>query len=524
MLKPLPTKNEDLRIAELRSFNILDTEEDSTYDSLTKLASEICGTPICLISLVDQKRQWFKSHHGLAASETPREYAFCAHAIHEQDIFLVQDATKDERFLDNPLVTHDPKVVFYAGIPLRTKEGHALGTFCVIDHQPRQLTKLQLNALQVLADQVMVQFYLRRELESKILFEKIISKLSMHIPGMVYQYRLYPDGRSSFPLVSEAINTIYGVTPEQARNNANAIFKNIHPDDVKPLKKSVDESASQLTEWKQECRYLHPTKGLRWLKGNAKPEKLSDESVLWHGFITDITELKEQEHRLQYKAKMSSLGEMSAGLAHEINNPLAIIMGKIAYIEKILEKNNKEQIVAELKKIEATTDRIAKIVRGLKAFSRDAEPLPMQEVQLKTIFEDCLELCRERFAFHQIDLQIEWPDDSIVLWCKSIQISQVLINLLSNAIDAVLEPAVKEKWVKLIGKRENNKIVIAVIDSGHGISKDIQDKIMQPFFTTKNVGKGTGLGLSISHGLIEEHGGRIYLDTSSLYTKFVVEI
>lgn len=159
-----PDAPEELsRLEELTSYSILDTLPDSDYDNITAIASEICNTPISLISLINTERQWFKSHHGLEISETPKEYSFCAHAIREPDrLFVVPDARRDNRFLDNPLVTGDPYIVFYAGVPLVTENGLPLGTLCVIDKRPRRLTESQKKSLQALSNQVMKLLELRR--------------------------------------------------------------------------------------------------------------------------------------------------------------------------------------------------------------------------------------------------------------------------------------------------------------------------------------------------------------------------
>ncbi|WP_246474080.1 sensor histidine kinase [Arenibacter arenosicollis] len=157
------------------SYSILDTLPESDYDNLTTIAAEICGTPISLISLIDDKRQWFKSHHGLDATETPKEYAFCGHAINTpNDVFIVQDARMDERFHDNPIVTDDPHVIFYAGVPLVTEAGLPLGTLCVIDHKPNLLSQSQIRSLTALSKQVMNLLELRR---NKILLEQAITEL-----------------------------------------------------------------------------------------------------------------------------------------------------------------------------------------------------------------------------------------------------------------------------------------------------------------------------------------------------------
>ena len=156
MIPPKPFPLEKERLAELKSYSILDTLPEEDYDNLTAIAAEICNTEISLISLLDDKRQWFKSHHNLDVSETPKEYAFCAHAINDpKNVFIVQDARNDERFYDNPLVTGEPHVIFYAGVPLLSPKGLPLGTLCVIDHKPKLLSNSQINSLQALSKQVM---------------------------------------------------------------------------------------------------------------------------------------------------------------------------------------------------------------------------------------------------------------------------------------------------------------------------------------------------------------------------------
>ena len=161
MLSPKP-KNEKQRLKVLWQYDVLDTVPEEVFDDLTDLAAHICEAPIALISLIDEDRQWFKSKIGVTISETSRDISFCAHAILNNDLLIIPDATQDERFKNNPLVTSDPKIRFYAGAPLLTPDGHALGTLCVMDNMPRTLRSEQQQALRVLARHVVTQLELRR--------------------------------------------------------------------------------------------------------------------------------------------------------------------------------------------------------------------------------------------------------------------------------------------------------------------------------------------------------------------------
>src|SRR5215472_6126274 len=156
--------SEKARLQALRKYKILDTEPEKAFDDLTILASHICETPVALITLIDSDRQWFKSKVGVSVGETPREISFCAIAIRQENLFIVPDATKDPRFSSNPFVVSDPKIRFYAGAPFTSSDGHPLGTLCVVDIVPRQLTPSQENALLALSRQVQAQFELRKNL------------------------------------------------------------------------------------------------------------------------------------------------------------------------------------------------------------------------------------------------------------------------------------------------------------------------------------------------------------------------
>ena len=152
MQPPATPQDEHTRLETLRSLKLLDTSPSERFDRLTRIARRMFGVPVSLVSLVDDNRQWFKSRQGLDATETPRDISFCGHAILGEDIFIVPDATKDNRFVDNPLVTDDPNIRFYAGVPLRVSNGSKIGTLCIIDEQPREFSEEDLELLRDLAE------------------------------------------------------------------------------------------------------------------------------------------------------------------------------------------------------------------------------------------------------------------------------------------------------------------------------------------------------------------------------------
>ena len=187
--------NEAKRLENLKSYHILDKLPEEEYDAITKIASVICNTPIALISIIDESRQWFKSKHGLNATETPREFSFCAHSILQPDeLFIINDARKDKRFFDSSLITSDPNVFFYAGAPLNSSEGYSLGTLCVIDNEPKKLNNTQKESLSLLAKQVVTLLELRKK--NRELAESNKQNLKLNEQLNDFAYRLTHDLKS----------------------------------------------------------------------------------------------------------------------------------------------------------------------------------------------------------------------------------------------------------------------------------------------------------------------------------------
>lgn len=259
-------------------------------------------------------------------------------------------------------------------------------------------------------------------------------------------------------------------------------------------------------------------------------DQFKDDDFWFIGINWDITQeveakyiIKSHEAKIATSSRLSSLGEMAGGVAHEINNPLAIIHGIAESLKKRMATNNAspELILQGLTKIEETSQRIVNIIKGLRTFSRNAEKDPLVPVSLKDIVQDTLNLISEKFRLSSIELRIDVPDDCYVLG-RTAQLGQVVINLMSNSFDAV--EGLKEKWISLKISEVKNMVKIQMMDSGRGISDEVQEKMMQPFFTTKELGKGTGLGLSIVRGIIEDHHGKFWYENKSSHTCFIIEL
>ena len=408
--------DELLRLASLKSLEILDTPIDEQYDAIVAEAANFCKAPIALISLVDENRQWFKAKFGLINRETPRDIAFCAHAILSPEPYIIPDAYMDERFHDNPLVIGEPHIRFYMGFPLLTSANQTIGTLCVIDTKPRHPTPIELIHMTALARQVVLQI-----------------------------------------------------------------------------------------EWDS---YIQVSGRLR--------NRIANQEFL----------IQEQKRQISFSSKMAEMGEMSGTIIHELNNPLSIILGRTQILLSRCEDGTADLELAKntAKTIEGMVHRMLKIISSFKSMARDDWSDNFEEIPISKLVTETIELCKARFYDADIKLNVQLPEEDLKIYCRSVSISQVLVNLLNNAFDAV--GPLKEQWVTLeVTRDENSKsVVFSVTDSGNGIDSKVKDRLMKRFFTTKKSGSGTGIGLYLSKQIIENHGGTLYLDETSKHTRFSFNI
>jgi len=250
-------------------------------------------------------------------------------------------------------------------------------------------------------------------------------------------------------------------------------------------------------------------------------------------YIQDNTEkylqeklIKEQEAKILQSSKLASLGEMAAGVAHEINNPLAIINVAANMLSKLLKRNNITipAIVTSVETIEVTVARISKIITVMRTISRESMEFRKEEVLFIELIQDVFALCSERFKNNYVDLRLKInnPNQDVTIYCDKIQLSQVLLNLLNNAYDAT--EGTEYPWIEVRFSDDAQNDFICIENTGKKIDKSIIPKIFNPFFTTKEVGKGTGLGLSISKSIMDRHHGSIELVPESENTTFILKL
>jgi signal transduction histidine kinase len=256
-------------------------------------------------------------------------------------------------------------------------------------------------------------------------------------------------------------------------------------------------------------------------------KRMEEDDSIIIAITLDIHDQRQNEMALQSAAKMAAIGEMSSSLAHEINNPLAVISAQVSQLSRIVDaitfpETEKSKFEVGLHRIYKTVFRISEIIKGLRQIARNDTSDPKQVAKIQDIIKETISLCETKCRNFDIEIKYDMDADEAWVNCHPAQISQVILNLLNNSIYAV--EALPEKWIQISLKKLQGSVMLKVRDSGNGIEETVIDKIMTPFFTTKPTGKGTGLGLSISKSISEQHGGEFYYDSSEENTTFVINL
>ncbi len=509
---PIPA-DEAKRILALENYQILDTVSEQDFDDITALAASICETPVALISFVDRERQWFKSKVGFEATETPRSISFCAHAINGFEVFEIPDATKDERFADNPAVTGGPHVRFYAGAPLTAPDGSNLGTLCVVDSSARKLEPAQIKSLKALS-RIVVALLERKKTEAEYLQQtRFLSTVMGELPGLVS----YLDVKFNYQFSNAAYEKWFGLKGEQilGKHIGEVLGQKIFEVSRSYMEKAL---AGQRLSFEVEMPYEVAGQTIKkYVRVNYVPDRNAKGEVC--GIFAIVTDLTSQITAEMALASKEARLDMAGGLAHEINTPLGVILGTTENLKILCEMGPVDLASAlpYLDSIENTTVRIAKTIEALQLFSSEAGREAVTETGLASIVGDTLALCREKFDKAGIEVRVSVPS-AIRIDCRPSQISKIILNLLSNSFDAVESQS--KRWVSIDAFAADDSITVTITDSGAPVPAHIAGKMMQPFFSTKEVGKGTGLGLSVAFGIAQAHGGQLSYVADSPETQF----
>jgi len=498
--------NERERLEALRSFEILDTQAEEAFDRFTRIAAGVIGAPIALVSLVDEARQWFKSRHGLGAEETTRDLAFCAHAILKDEILVVDDATKDPRFLDNPLVTGAPDIRFYAGAPLKTRDDFNIGTLCVIDQQPRAgLTEAQRQLLSDLADAVVNQLYLHKttsDLHRAQLAQAQLGAIIEYCGDAVIGHSI--DG--TITSWNSGAQCLFGYEPDEAAGQPATLL----------LPPSLGDEWRSLVDRITHGEAIEQFETLRLAKDGSPVEvsvslsPIRDRSGVLTGFSAIARDISQRRQIEKAKAEFVST------VSHELRTPLTSIKGSLGLVQSGVFGELPEVFKPMVDIAYSNSDRLVRLINDLLDIEKmDAGKMEfhLAQVDLPALLRQSVSENAGYATTHKVRFETIEPLPAVTLTADKDRLLQVMANLLSNA--AKFSPPDSAVEVRL--ERGDGRVRVSVTDHGPGIPESFQSKIFQKFSqadTPETLQKGgTGLGLNICRAIVERHGGSIDFKT-----------
>lgn len=535
---PLP-KDEAERLQALKDYEILDTPAEEAFDRITRIASRVLQTPISVISLVDANRQWFKSRQGLDATETPREIAFCTHAILQEEVMVVTDATQDPRFKDNPLVTGDPKIRFYAGAPLRTRQGHGIGTLCAIDRRPREITAEQSELLQDLAQLVIDEMELRLqgqrmlgELRAKEVALAELKSAHARILEESNERRRAEEAlndreartRVIVDTVLEGIITIDDsgvietVNPAACRTfgyeSDEVIGKNVSMLMPEPFRGAHDgyirnylaTGKAKIIGIGREVLGQHKDGSTFPMELSVAPMTVADRKM-FTGVVRDITERKRIDEMKN---------EFVSTVSHELRTPLTSIKGSLGLLRGGLVADLPDKAKRMIDIAYQNSDRLVRLINDIldvekiEAGMMKYEIVPVKAGELLAV---AVETNRGFGDEHGVSITLDEPLPDVTVKADRDRMMQVLANLLSNAIKYSPEGGA----VSVSATLKDQVLRVSVADRGPGIPEKFHESLFAKFAQadssdTREKG-GSGLGLAISKAIVEQHGGSIGFET-----------
>jgi PAS domain S-box-containing protein len=520
---------ESTRLRALRAFDVLDTPPEQPYDDITRIAAIVCNTPIALISLVDERRQWFKSAFGLTVREVPREQAFTTYAIEGTDVFVVEDASADARFADSPLVRGAPSLRFYAGAPLITADGVALGAICVMDRRPRQLEANGREVLPALARQVMGLLEQRREhgqLQDALVARRASDADLLRALAMFREaFENAPIGMALVSVhgrwlrVNRALCEIVGFSEaELLRTTFQAIT---HPDDLSSdLSHASELLAGEVQSYELEKRYIHRRGHTVWISLSTSLVRDDQQQPLYFiSQIQDITGRKQLER---------ARTEFVAVVSHELRTPITAIRGSLG----LLAASAAGELPAKARQLTELADRNAQRLHRLIDDILDLDKMESSSFRYELdLFEvdafvvratEVMQPYADQFG---VGLKVVTPPVSARIKADEKRMQQVLTNLISNAVK--FSP--RNTDVEIAVRQLRGDVRFEITDRGSGIPQAYHATIFQKFGQTPiapvaPIG-GTGLGLSICKSIVAAHSGRIGFDTTpNVGTTFWFEV
>ncbi len=359
--------------------------------------------------------------------------------------------------------------------------------------------------------------------------ENLLRGIADRVPGLVYQFRQNPDGTFCLPYASEAIRRLYRIGPESVQQNADGFFAPLHPDDRDAVLASLRQSAEQVTPWTCQYRVRFEDGIERWLAASAVPHREPDRAIVWHGFITDITERKAAEasaqafeRKMQETQKLESLGVLAGGIAHDFNNLLTSILGNSNLAS--LDVPPDSPLQAHLEPIKRGCLRAAELCKQLLAYSGKGR-FVVEKVDLHALLDETMELLRHSIS-KQCELRFNRADGLPPVEGDIAQLRQVIMNLVINASEAISAgPGIITVTTKLVAGSLTEAIgadvtsngpagpcvCLEISDTGSGMSEETKARIFEPFFTTKFTGRG--LGLAAVHGIVRGHHGVLEVES-----------
>ena len=503
MQEPVIPSNEALRIAALRSLNILDTPPEERFDRITRLAQRVFDVPIALVSLIDTNRQWFKSCQGLDASETPRSISFCGHAILHNVPLVIPDATKDLRFADNPLVTSPPDIRFYAGQPLKAADGSRIGTLCIIDRKPHFLTPSDLDSLLDLA--IMVENELNTVDFNKAATIVRNSEIRLHtILNNIADAIITIDTGGVIESVNQAGQNIFGYSSiELVGKNLNILLPEpYYSQHAGYIKHYLNTGEARVFGNEREAE------GKR-KNGDIFPIEISVSEMwiesrrLFTGIIRDTTERKKIE-RLK--------GEFVSMVSHELRTPLTSILGSLGLVSAGVTGNLPDQSKNMVDIAYKNSERLLKLINDILDIDKIESGkmrFDLQPLEIMPLIQQSLESNAGYGKQYNVNFLVTHGLPEAKVTVEADRFIQVMSNLMSNAAKFSPEGATVEINVQ----RHVKNLRVSVRDYGSGIPDSFKEKVFQQFSQADSSDSrqkgGTGLGLSICKAMIEKMGGEI---------------